>query len=142
MTLKACTVVVRDLKETSHSIEVTAETLFEAVAQALAALGANSWVGEIGRGLTTVTVTVRNPEVTHTVKVQDFESWLNRGVHSPAEMVVKSRVRHLLGLDMREAQGKDQGSRGRLSGDHLSRDRQSADRRSPDRLSPDQRSRG
>jgi hypothetical protein len=125
VTLKACTVVVRDLKETSHSIEVTAETLFEAVAQALAALGADSWVGEIGRGLTTVTVTVRNPEVTHTVKVQDFESWLNRGVHSPAEMVVKSRVRHLLGLDHLDAQRQDQGSR-----DRLSRDRQSRDQRS------------
>jgi hypothetical protein len=120
VTLKACTVVVRDLRQTSHSIEVTAETLFEAVAQALAVLGTNNWVGEIGRGLTTVTVTVRNPEVTHTVKVQDFESWLNRGVHSPAEMLVRSRVRHLLGLDKldaqrQDAQRKDQGSPGHRS---------------------------
>jgi hypothetical protein len=99
--LKACTVVVRDLNQTSHTIEVTAETLFDAVAQALAALGMSEWVGEIGRGMTTVTVTVRNPEVTHVVKIQDFESWLNRGMNSPADMILKSRVRRLLGRDTR-----------------------------------------
>jgi len=52
VTLKACTVVVRDLSQTSHAVDVTAETLFEAVAQALAALGSNDWVDEIGKGLT------------------------------------------------------------------------------------------
>lgn len=101
MTLKACTVVVNDLDQTSHTVDVTAETLYEALAQALAALRSSGWVGEIGKGMTTVTVRVRNPEVTHTVKLHDFEMWLNRGVNSPAEMIVKSRVRHLLGIDKR-----------------------------------------
>jgi len=41
--------------------------------------------GDIGRGLTTVTVKVRNPEITHIVKVQDFQNWLNRGCKSPIE---------------------------------------------------------
>src|ERR1035438_2627674 len=70
VSLKACTVVIHDLNQTSHSLEVTAETLYEAIAQALAVIPANDWVGEIGRGLTTVTVKVRHPEVTHTVKIQ------------------------------------------------------------------------
>jgi hypothetical protein len=34
----------------------------------------HEWVGDIGRGLTTVTVKVRNPEITHIVKVPDFEN--------------------------------------------------------------------
>jgi hypothetical protein len=34
--LKACTVVVHDLNDTEHQLDVTAETLYEAVAQALA----------------------------------------------------------------------------------------------------------
>jgi hypothetical protein len=38
--LKACTVVVHDLNETAHAIDVTAETLYEAVAQALATVRA------------------------------------------------------------------------------------------------------
>jgi|HubBroStandDraft_6_1064221.scaffolds.fasta_scaffold3660662_2 hypothetical protein len=33
----------------------------------------HDWVGDIGTGLITVTVKVRNPEITHIVKVQDFE---------------------------------------------------------------------
>jgi hypothetical protein len=36
---KACTVVVHDLNETAHQLEVTAETLYEAVAQAPATTG-------------------------------------------------------------------------------------------------------
>jgi hypothetical protein len=65
------------LHQTAHTLDVTAETLYEAVAQALAVLSEHYWVDEIGKGLTTVTVTIRHPEVTHNVKIQDFESWLN-----------------------------------------------------------------
>jgi len=33
VSLNACTVVVHDLNETAHSLDVTAETLYEAVAR-------------------------------------------------------------------------------------------------------------
>jgi hypothetical protein len=95
--LKACTVTVHDLNDTAHSLDVTAETLYEAVAQALAAVHSHEWAGDIGRGLTTVTVKVRNPEIMHIVKVQDFENWLNRGCKSPKETVLKERLRRMLG---------------------------------------------
>jgi len=52
----------------------------------------------IGKGLTTVTVKVRNPEITHIVKIEDFENWLNRGCKSPAETVLKARLRQMLGM--------------------------------------------
>lgn len=97
MPLQTCTVTIRDLTRTVHSVEVTAETLYEAIAQALAALRAQAWVGDIGKGLTTATVTVRHPEITHTVKLQDFENWLQSGVRSPADMLLKTRLRRLLG---------------------------------------------
>jgi hypothetical protein len=98
VTLKACNVIVHDLNETAHSIDVTAETLYEAIAQALATLRGCAWVGGIGKGLTTVTVKVRHPEVTHVVKIQDFENWLNRGCRSPAETALKTRLRTMLGV--------------------------------------------
>ena len=97
MALKACTVVIHDLNDTAHSLDVTAESLYEAIAQALAALRDHDWVGDIGTGLTTVTVKVRHPEVTHVVKIQDFENWLNRGGKSPADIVLKTRLRQMLG---------------------------------------------
>jgi hypothetical protein len=60
---------------------------------------AQDWVGEIARGVTTVTVKVRQPEVTHIVKMQDFENWLKRRGKTPAEIVLKSRLRQLLGMN-------------------------------------------
>jgi hypothetical protein len=72
--LKVCTVIVYDLNEIAHSLDVTAESLYEAIAQALAAFRGHDWVGDIGKGLTTVTVKVRNPEIMHVVKIQDFEN--------------------------------------------------------------------
>jgi hypothetical protein len=81
--LKACTVIIHDLNKTEHALDLMAEPLYEAVAQALAALRVDGWVGEIGSGLTTATVRVRHPEVTHIVKIQDFENWLNRGCNTP-----------------------------------------------------------
>ena len=98
MPLRSCTVIVHDLNDTAHSLDVTAETLYEAVAQALATVRGHDWVGDIGKGLTTVTVKVRNPEVTHMVKIQDFENWLNRGCNSPADKVLKTRLRRMLGM--------------------------------------------
>ena len=98
MAAKACTVVVHDLNDIAHQLDVTAETLYEAVAQALATVRGHDWAGDIGKGLTTVTVKVRNPEVTHIVKIQDFENWLNRGCKSPAETALKARLRQMLGL--------------------------------------------
>ena len=101
MAPKACTVVVHDLNDTAHQLDVTAETLYEAVAQALATVRGNEWVDDIGRGLTEVTVRVRNPEVTHIVKIQDFENWLNRGCKSPKETALKGRLRQMLGIGER-----------------------------------------
>jgi hypothetical protein len=96
--LRSCTVTVHDLNDVGHSLDVTADTLYEAVAQALAALRGHEWVGDIGKGLTTVTVKVKQPEVTHLVKMQDFENWLRRQGKTPAEIVLKSRLRQLLGM--------------------------------------------
>ena len=38
MSFKACSVIVHNLNETTHALDVTAESLYEAVAQALATL--------------------------------------------------------------------------------------------------------
>ena len=76
--LRTCRVSVTDLRDVEHSVDVTAETLYEAVATALAALQQDNWVGEIGQGLTAVSVVVQQPPVTHEVKMKDFLSWLGR----------------------------------------------------------------
>jgi hypothetical protein len=98
VTLKACTVVVHDLNDTAHALDVTAEALYEAVAQALAAAPGLEWVGDIGGGLTKVTVKVPNPKIPHIVKIQDPENRLNRGRKNPKEMAMKVRLSQMLGM--------------------------------------------
>ena len=94
--LRTCTVAVKDIRDVEHSIEVTAETLYEAIAMALAALQQDNWVGEIGRGFT-VTVLVQQPPVKHEVKMKDFVSWLGRQGRSPAEVMLKQKLEKILG---------------------------------------------
>ena len=61
MALRDCQVSCRDLTGTDHSVEVTAESLYEAVARALSILHKDAWVEEIGSGLTELRVRVRQP---------------------------------------------------------------------------------
>ena len=98
MVLRTCTVAVKDIRDVEHSIEVTAaETLYEAIATALAALQQDDWVGEIGQGFTTVSVLVQQPPVKHEVKMKDFVSWLGRQGRSPAEVMLKQKLEKILG---------------------------------------------
>jgi excisionase family DNA binding protein len=96
MALRTCRVTCCDIHGVEHAVEVTAESLYEAVARGLAALRDTDWVGDIGRGQATIRVVVKPPEVEHTVRMRDFEEWLEANGRSPAEMAVKSRLRELL----------------------------------------------
>ena len=96
MALKTCKVSCLDLKEVEHTVEVSAGSVYEAVAQALRIFRDNDWVEDIGRGQTPISVKVKHPEIEHTVRVQDFERWLEASPHSPAEMLLKNRLREIL----------------------------------------------
>ena len=97
MALRTCKVSVADLEGVEHTVEVTADTLFEAIAAALAALREDDWVGQIGNGLTTVSVTVEQPAVQHQVRVKDFLAWLKRKGGSPAEVMLRKKLEKMLG---------------------------------------------
>lgn len=97
---------MKDIQDVEHSIEVTAETLYEAIATALAALQKDVWVGEIAQGFTTVTVLVQQPPVKHEVKMKDFLSWLGHQGRSPAEVTLKQKLERILGKGT--SRGRDQ----------------------------------
>jgi len=96
MALKTCKVSCVDLRGVEHATEVSADSLYEAVAQALRIFRDNEWVEGLGRGQTPISVKVKHPEIEHTVRVQDFERWLETTPRSPAEMILKNRLRELL----------------------------------------------
>jgi hypothetical protein len=94
--LRTCIVSCCDLKGVEHAIEVTADSLYEAVAQGLRAFRENEWVDDVGRGQTTISVVVGHPAVEHKVRVLEFEQWLESQGRTPAEMSLKSRLRDLV----------------------------------------------
>ena len=91
-------VTVTDLEGISQTAQVTATTLYEAVALGLAAVRGHEWVAGIPHGLATVRVSVTSVAVEHAVKVRDFTRWLERKGGSPREVTDRDRIRAILGL--------------------------------------------
>jgi hypothetical protein len=98
MPVRSCRVTLQDMDGVSHTVEVTAATLYEAVAQALAAIRRNDWVAGIAQGLNAVKVSVADVRVEHEVKLMDFTKWLDRTGGSPREMSDRQRIRAILGM--------------------------------------------
>jgi hypothetical protein len=98
MAVKSCRVTVTDLEGISHSAQVTATTLYEAVALGLMAVRGHEWVAGIPEGLNAVLVSVTSVPVEHQVKVRDFTRWLERKGGSPKDVTDRDRIRAILGL--------------------------------------------
>jgi len=96
--LKTCRVTVHDMEGVAHTVEVTASTLYEAVALGLRQLRGSEWVEGIAAGLNTVKVCVKNVQVEHTVKLGEFTKWVERNGRSPAEVIRKGKIREILGM--------------------------------------------
>ena len=96
MSLRTCRVSYSDPKGVEHAVEVTADSLYEAVAQGLRVFRENAWIDEVGAGNPTISVVVRQPEVEHKVHIRDFERWLESQGRTPAEASLKTRIRELL----------------------------------------------
>lgn len=91
---------VQDLDGISHTAEVTASSLFEAVAQGLAALRKNEWVEDIEERFGIVKVSVAEVRVEHQVKIADFMKWLERQGRTPREVSQRHRIRAILGMSV------------------------------------------
>jgi hypothetical protein len=100
MSVRSCRVTVHDLDGTSHTAEVTASSLFEAVAQGLSALRKNEWVEGIEERFGFVKVSVADVRVEHQVKIADFMKWLERPGRTPREITQRQKIRAILGMSV------------------------------------------
>lgn len=98
MPVRSCRVTIKDMEGVKHTVEVTAETLYEAVALGLVAVRGNDWVMGIAQGTNTVHVSVVDIPIEHSVKIQDFNAWLERTSGAPKEISKRSRIKDILGL--------------------------------------------
>ena len=98
MPVRSCRVTIQDTEGVSHTMEVTAATLYEAVAQGLAAIRGNEWGSGIAQGLSVVKVSVTEIRVEHEVKLIDFMRWVERTGGSPRDVTGRRRIRSILGM--------------------------------------------
>ena len=77
MAVRTCRVTCRDGQGVEHTVQVSAQSLYEAVAQALRVFRENDWAESPERGAAGVVVTIKQPEVEHRVRIRDFENWLD-----------------------------------------------------------------
>ena len=90
--MAACIVSFVDLDGIRHSVEVEAEGLYEASVLGLCAFSKH----DVEPGaMTQLEVEVRS-SITHTLTVSKVREWLQRGVRTPKEAVLKERLRALL----------------------------------------------
>ncbi|HYO80917.1 MAG TPA: hypothetical protein VES20_05920, partial [Bryobacteraceae bacterium] len=93
---RLCEVSLTDASGVRHSIEVRADSLYEAVAAGLRDLRASGLTPVTAGPATTVSVRVKAaPESEHTVTLRQVESWLKGGSKSPQERLTKDRVRQI-----------------------------------------------
>lgn len=92
---KRCKVTYKDLDGVFHSVEVVAESVYEASALALSALSKHEWIESVGPG-TRLEIQVLEPNVTHLLLVAQLKQWLDRPASSPADTMRKKRLKDLL----------------------------------------------
>ena len=91
--LRSCIVSYQDLDGITHSVEVTAESLYEAAILGLAAMKVPRWRDSVWLRLQ---IRAKVPEVTHTVERSVLAAWLDRNGRSPKEQMLKMRLRDLI----------------------------------------------
>ena len=95
MPAKQCRVMFKDTDGIVHAVEVTADTMYEAAVLGLRALKRSDWIDVIGPG-TRITVQVHEPPVEHFLMFAQLQRWLDGGAKSPAEGVMKKRLKEML----------------------------------------------
>jgi hypothetical protein len=95
MAPKTCTVSVTVASGSRYSVEVLAESLYEAAALGLKLLRDADWVDTLGP-MTRLQLQVRAPTVMHEVTIQQLQRWLDGAPISPHEAVRKAKLKSIL----------------------------------------------
>jgi hypothetical protein len=76
MPAQYCRLTIKDPEGIEHTAEVTADSLYEAIALGLRAIRESSWVEGIAQNFA-IRVLVRDTPVEHTVEFRAFNKWLD-----------------------------------------------------------------
>ena len=95
MGVRACSVSFKGVSGVRHSVDVDAETVYEAGIRGLAILRKDGWVDNVGLG-TELEIQVREPATKHTVSVGQLRRWCEGVAVSPAETLRRAKLKQLL----------------------------------------------
>lgn len=93
--LRTCTVSFTGPSGIRHSVDVTAETVYEAAAFGVSALRQGGWADAVALG-TELEVQVREPPTYHRITVQQIHRWCDGIAANPDETLKKRRLKQLL----------------------------------------------
>jgi hypothetical protein len=94
--LKTWKVSCFDLRGVEHAIEVSAGSVYEAVAQALRIFHDMIWIEDIGHGQTPISINVKASGDRAYGPRARLRALSGSEPRSPAEMILKNRLRELL----------------------------------------------
>jgi hypothetical protein len=81
-----------------HSVDVTAESVYEAAALGLSLLRRDEWANQIAPG-TPIEITACEPATSHIVSLAQIRRWCDGIAVSPDEVLKRKRVKTLIGAD-------------------------------------------
>ena len=95
MSSRLCIVSFQSPSGIVHSVEVQAESLYEAAALGLARLKRDGWIDGLGPA-TKLEIDARFPGTHHVVSVQQLQRWIDSTTDSPVEMLRKAKLKQFL----------------------------------------------
>jgi hypothetical protein len=95
MATKTCTVSFTGPSGVAHSVEVSADSLYEAAIVGFNLLKRDGWVDPIAPG-TRLEIQVRQPATTHSVSLAQLRHWVEGIAVSPDDTLRKRRLKTLL----------------------------------------------
>jgi len=90
---RACLVSFTDPEGVTHSVEVAADSLFEAVVLAVAEFRRCGFTHVALGPAARLKVALKTPATVHEVKLSRVEEWLQSAGRSPKEQVLKTELR-------------------------------------------------
>ena len=96
MSISKCIVRLKDCHDTEHSVEVYAETLYEAVLRGLNRLADVGWESTANQTVSRVEVEIQQEPTRHIVDVPKLLKWIEEKSMYPAQETRKAKLRKLL----------------------------------------------
>jgi hypothetical protein len=95
VSVRPCTVSFKGAQGIRHSVDVEAESLYEAAVLAIQRLNRDPWLENIGPA-TVLDVEVREPGTKHSLSLQQVERWLGGATTNPNEAMKKAKLKMML----------------------------------------------